>query len=559
MASAAFVADMSSSDDDESVFGTNYSSLGLEDKTFDARGCKNDSEDEELLAKRETQYVLRLRILVFVALLVAALAVSLTVYFITTKAESTKFQAGFEGSAQKLIDSFGDIVEIKIGALANLAVTFTEYARDRNLTWPYVTMSDFQQRAVSARALSNSLFLELLPIVTNETRAAWEAYALKEKGWLDDGRRYQETIDVGINRRLSTHNGSLTGDNVLSFVAGEQNGTSTIADQIFILNDDYAPVPDPGDGPYFPIWQSSPILSSPRDLVNYNLLNYPIYAPYINRSASTGDIELSGFHLAGAGGVTNPDLATSFYAFILSFAAGKIVDYVGDPMSTIYVPVFDSFTEDKTVVAVIVAVINWAAYFENVLPPNTQPLTMVLQNDCESHFTFRVQGERVQYMGQEYQHDPKLGSYVMSTSTNRTNQVRSTAGINYRLYKDQCAYRLHVYPTVEMHNFYYTNVPALITASIALIFIFTALTFFVYDRLVQRRQNIVMKTAVKSSQIVSSLFPKQILQRLCADEDHDGPVHGTKTRLKSFLSGSMDDTERETTGTGTKPIADLCK
>jgi hypothetical protein len=42
-----------------------------------------------------------------------------------------------------------------------------------------------------------------------------------------------------------------------------------------------------------------------------------------------------------------------------------------------------------------------------------------------------------------------------------------------------------------------------------LIFVFTSLVFLLYDRLVERRQQKVMSTAMQSSAIVSSLFPRK--------------------------------------------------
>ena len=106
---------------------------------------------------------------------------------------------------------------------------------------------------------------------------------------------------------------------------------------------------------------------------------------------------------------------------------------------------------------------------------------------------------------------------------------------------------MSVYFPVEMYNFYNTDVPIVITTVIVFIFVFTSIMFLLYDRLVERRQRIVMKTAVKSTQIVNSMFPKQIRDRLSAEEGQDGPVHGTKAKLKSFLAGSGDPTDFRST------------
>jgi Adenylate and Guanylate cyclase catalytic domain len=80
---------------------------------------------------------------------------------------------------------------------------------------------------------------------------------------------------------------------------------------------------------------------------------------------------------------------------------------------------------------------------------------------------------------------------------------------------------------------------------------FSVLLFIVYDRLVERRQAIVLKSANQSSAIVSSLFPKNITERLLDIGTSSTSWNMTaKTRLKSFLCDSNDNQ-------GLQPIADL--
>lgn len=63
--------------------------------------------------------------------------------------------------------------------------------------------------------------------------------------------------------------------------------------------------------------------------------------------------------------------------------------------------------------------------------------------------------------------------------------------------------------------------------------------FVVYDCLVERRQKIVLHKAAKSTAIVSSLFPKQVRDRLLDDTfDRKGNnIFSGANQLKSFLSG----------------------
>jgi class 3 adenylate cyclase len=81
---------------------------------------------------------------------------------------------------------------------------------------------------------------------------------------------------------------------------------------------------------------------------------------------------------------------------------------------------------------------------------------------------------------------------------------------------------------------------------------FAVLLFLLYDRLVERRQSIVLNKANHSSAIVSSLFPKSVADRLLDSGIGGNSVTNmtAKTRLKSFLSDSQDHE-------GLQPIADL--
>lgn len=87
--------------------------------------------------------------------------------------------------------------------------------------------------------------------------------------------------------------------------------------------------------------------------------------------------------------------------------------------------------------------------------------------------------------------------------------------------------------------------------------------FLLYDRLVERRQSLVMDKAERYTAVVSSLFPKAVRKRLMQDGGGaSGKEKGKKkafmspkNRVKSFLNntGNEDDENAE----DLKPIADL--
>ena len=492
---------------------------------------QRSKEEEEELAAKETRNVFRLRVLVILVLLLAGCAVAVVVFIVASKGETEQSNSHYEGSAQKIISSFEQVVSQKVAAITSLAVTLTAYARSQNDTWPFVTMNDFQQRSAMVRSLSDCLFLELLPIVTDENRAAYEAYALKNKGWLDDGRAWQDQLHLGFStsrreleatenvpRKMqdggvfgSATSGGVTGNQVLNFTNGKQ-GASTIANQIFTLDSNWKPVVDPGPGPYTPIWESSPILPSPRDLVNYNLRHYPWYGPFINQTLRTGQIALGGIVMSAPGDIAALDLSTSFFAFIISFAAGKSVNYTGDPMSSIYIPVFDDFTADRKTVGIIVAVINWATYFTNVLPENSEPVCVILENACDGPFTYEVSGQSVTFIGQGDLHDSKFDSQIMTGDFRSLLESSDTQELGYSLNQGECIYSLKVYPTQQLESAYHTMRPTIITFVVAVVFCFAVIMFLIYDRLVERRQKIVMMTAARTTAIVQSLFPQVCCQ-----------------------------------------------
>eukprot|EP00977_Amphora_coffeiformis_P021283 scaffold9134_cov170-Amphora_coffeaeformis.AAC.7 len=81
----------------------------------------------------------------------------------------------------------------------------------------------------------------------------------------------------------------------------------------------------------------------------------------------------------------------------------------------------------------------------------------------------------------------------------------------------------------------------------------------VYDRLVERRQQLVLRTAEKSNAIVTSLFPSQVRDRLMENADVKKAVTGTKTKIRSFLDGNKYDENKDMKNFmyKTQPIAEF--
>jgi class 3 adenylate cyclase len=108
--------------------------------------------------------------------------------------------------------------------------------------------------------------------------------------------------------------------------------------------------------------------------------------------------------------------------------------------------------------------------------------------------------------------------------------------------------------------------PQLLTAegtdmhqSRAMVFIFTSVVFFIYNVLVERRQKVVMNRAVKSTAVVSSLFPENVKEQLInegvEESKQDQKVSWRVSERKKDQNSSAVAMMNETRPKG-KPIAD---
>jgi class 3 adenylate cyclase len=139
-----------------------------------------------------------------------------------------------------------------------------------------------------------------------------------------------------------------------------------------------------------------------------------------------------------------------------------------------------------------------------------------------------------------------------------------------------CVYTFTVYPTKEFEETYHSNLPSLMTLVVALAFCLMILTFLAYDWFVQRHNQTVVGAAARANGILSSLFPKNVRDRLLEErelEEEEEKAAGhkkildlpstNKARLTSFFNNDadelklQDDADDDDFMYKSKPIADL--
>jgi hypothetical protein len=242
---------------------------------------------------------------------------------------------------------------------------------------------------------------------------------------------------------------------------------------------------------------------------------------------------------------------------MFSFHAGKQVNYTGEPLSTVFVPVLDSFDERRKTVAVIGANLRWDSYFENILTASTPPVRVVLSNTCQDIFTYEIRGTQATFVGKGNLAHLEYEDMAISVDLDETRIIVEPNTIALTLNQDICRYTLRIYPTPEGDDYHNNAFPLIITLTVAAVFLMTAAVFYFYDVMVERRQKVVLDTAQRSTAIVSSIFPKNVRDQLL-----QAPVQGNATKLRFLADARKQDNEAGISSpanvdVSSGPIADL--
>lgn len=244
---------------------------------------------------------------------------------------------------------------------------------------------------------------------------------------------------------------------------------------------------------------------------------------------------------------------TAEMAWLLSTANRAFTKYEGDIFSTIYFPIYTNFTKQRETVGVMRVVFHWARYFENILPESKRGIVVVLENNCDDPFTYQIDGQVVSPLGHGDLHDRRFEKYMRSASFENVTWIEDGTAQGLRVAISECPYKIRVYPSTTFSEDYASKTPAVITLSVACVFVFTVFTFFLYDTLVERRQRLLVQKATQTHQIVSSLFPKNVRDRLLEEGEENtkkGGFIAPNQRIKTFLT----DGDR---ACGSQVIADL--
>jgi hypothetical protein len=256
-----------------------------------------------------------------------------------------------------------------------LAETFTATSMSQKISFPYVTPPNFEIAAKNAREQSGVEFYFYFPFVKDQ--AAWMEYAKENIGWVKESR------EVLVADGTMPHSALNIDD-------------APLQDWIWIPNaaGDYQPVPVPGNGPYAPVWMSSPPPFYPGGFCNidtffYRVINSVLPAMSIAKEGVLTD--MSSMIDLGISGITE-EQHTAFHTQYVERLNGE--NWYEHPHSLLAQPVFNNI-EKSEIVGALYGLVAWDSYMANLLPKDVRGIYAVLKNNCGQSQTYVINGEKV--------------------------------------------------------------------------------------------------------------------------------------------------------------------
>eukprot|EP00977_Amphora_coffeiformis_P019489 scaffold7295_cov167-Amphora_coffeaeformis.AAC.11 len=476
------------------------------------------------------------RIAVLVILLVSAVGLAVFVYRYTNSSELDQFEKQFEEDARKVLEHVGTELDFTLGASDAFLVEEITSAQQTNQSWPFVTNPSFAVRAAKLRSLTKALVVITYPAVTDVNREQWEAYSVQNDGWVEEGLRVQE------------NDANFQGTTVTSWSKwGKIHGNEGL---------------HLGPGPYFPTWNSYPIVPL-YAAYNWDIrLHYPeeIDEAIRTRRAVIGKTDNLPYDNGGF-----EDFNAQTVQWVKGYSSPD--EDPTEPLVVIYYPMLrrDPYTvkvdsdngDEHELVGMFVLTIFWRHLIRDILPPGSDGISVVFSNECGQAFTYTLHGPNVTYEGGGDLHQTKYDSDVRQSLLAELQDFaipdRRYSGLD--LAKDFCPYTIRVYPSDEMQNEYISSDPVLFSCMAIAIFLFSSLVFLVYDHLTRARQHRILQSALKNSAVVSSLFPQSFRDRVLGNNSERTANDGTpQGRLQRFLRNNFSVRSESEAGSG--PIAE---
>ena len=147
-------------------------------------------------------------------------------------------------------------------------------------------------------------------------------------------------------------------------------------------------------------------------------------------------------------------------------------------------------------------------------------------------------------------HDPAFEQFKVTTGKLESGTTADGTKSGLGFVDRGCFYSLSIYPSQVFADDFVDATPWVLVSAVVGVLLFAMAMFIFYDYLVERRQTLVLRKAVQSTAIVSSLFPKTVRDRLMnatsglGDEAETRTVPGFQDRLRNKKSSTVPRTDK---------------
>ena len=421
-----------------------------------------DEEDSPLaLIRRETIILLILRLTVILTLMSVTAVTIFLIYHRTVGMEQTQYQNDLMQISSVLMGNFLFNFRTQFALAQATATALTQYMQAGHMMQYNLNMS-----TVSFQDITRAQ-LELLSPASVDM-VTWSPYltSRRERAEFED---FAAGLYPGGIFRL-------------------ENGTAS--------SDQSAP-------PYAPIWLQATKEVPPAGTHNdqlkspllFNQYSNPLYAKYLNRMVNS----------------EGPVLSEQFARTGPFYEEYSVGGAVGEPGVVLFYPVFN---ETMQIIGIITTYLDWRNVLqtsERQVPMNIDLVNLVFENTCGQMIAFKLANSdsALVLTDQSLADIIDLRNPAFSTSyEDFTRSVQEFTPSIGPLVNASCLYRLSIYATTNLEAHYFTREPVKFAVAGSVVFLFTCLTFIIYDFMLNRKQRRVMESAIRSNAIVSQLFPK---------------------------------------------------
>jgi hypothetical protein len=374
----------------------------------------------------------------------------------------------------------------------SLQISLLQASKDED----YATLPNFEVQGQDMLDKSGARVASFCPVVTLENRWQWEDYAIRNQEWIAESLRAADgsgelTVATGVSEFI--HRKS------------HQNATEPLYQDL-----------------YLPVWQTVPIVGN-QDTINFDMFSHSFLSKAYDRMLESSESVM----------YQQTEYDEDDSKDRLDVIVGTPI-YYGSP----------SEGSSTVIFGVMVAVVPWESLLASLVPPDTPPITMVVENPCTESLSFEIVDGSAVFLGNG---DRYIENVAVSEEVSA--KLIGFQGV------DGCESQFSMYPSQSFQDEATSHLPWIYAVSAVGLFLLTAFTFYAHDVSFRRRQQKYIKAASLSNEIVSSLFPDGIRSRLIA-EQHSMPG-SEKDSDRSVSEATDEETPSEGFSRGNKPIADL--